>query len=113
MNPAYYSCFIMVIVLLLVILPAQRNERYAAAVARRQRQRRNTNMAAMVEEFIGKECILYTLNSQVTGTVRAVNDGWVSVESGSGTEALNLDFIIRVREYPRNKNGKKKSVVLD
>jgi thioredoxin 1 len=28
-------------------------------------------------------------------------------------EALNLDFVMRIREYPRKKNGKKKSVVLD
>ena len=28
-------------------------------------------------------------------------------------EAINLDFVIRIREYPRNKKGKKKSVVLD
>ena len=29
------------------------------------------------------------------------------------TEILNLDFVIRIREYPRNKKGKKKSVVVD
>ena len=28
-------------------------------------------------------------------------------------EALNLDFVIRIREYPKNKKGKKKSIVLD
>ena len=28
-------------------------------------------------------------------------------------EAINLDFVIRIREYPKNKKGKKKSVVLD
>ena len=26
---------------------------------------------------------------------------------------VNCDYITRIREYPRNKNGKKKSVVLD
>ena len=35
------------------------------------------------------------------------------VEMGGKTEAINLDFVIRIREYPRNKNGKKKSVVFD
>ena len=28
-------------------------------------------------------------------------------------ELINLDFVTRIREYPRKKNGKKKSVVLD
>jgi len=26
---------------------------------------------------------------------------------------VNLDFVIRIREYPRKKNGKKKDIVLD
>ena len=29
------------------------------------------------------------------------------------TQAINLDFVIRIREFPKNKKGKKKSVVLD
>ena len=28
-------------------------------------------------------------------------------------KAINLDFVIRIREFPKNKKGKKKSVVLD
>lgn len=28
-------------------------------------------------------------------------------------EAINLDFVIRIREYPKNKKGKKKTVALD
>ena len=35
------------------------------------------------------------------------------VEKDGKIEAINLDFVIRIREYPKNKNGKKKSVVLD
>ena len=35
------------------------------------------------------------------------------VEKDGKIEALNLDFVIRIREYPRNKKGKKKSIVLD
>lgn len=35
------------------------------------------------------------------------------LETGNTVEAVNLDFVVRIREYPRKKNGKKKSVVLD
>ena len=28
-------------------------------------------------------------------------------------EAINLDFVIRIREYPTDKKGKKKSIILD
>ena len=35
------------------------------------------------------------------------------VENKGQIEAINLDFVIRIREYPKNKKGKNKSVVLD
>ena len=35
------------------------------------------------------------------------------LEKNGKIEALNLDFVIRIREYPRKKNGKKKTVILD
>lgn len=36
------------------------------------------------------------------------------IEKKTGeTEIINLDFVTRIREYPRKKNGKKKSIVVD
>ena len=36
------------------------------------------------------------------------------IENTSGElEVVNLDFVTRIRQYPRKKNGKKKSLVLD
>lgn len=70
-------------------------------------------MYELAQSFIGKECIVYTFNSQLTGTIRQVNEGGILLEKSGEQEAVNFDFIVRIREYPRNKNGKKKSVVLD
>ncbi len=42
-----------------------------------------------------------------------VNDGAILIENKNGSEVINLDFVIRIREFPRKPNGKKKSVVLD
>ena len=36
----------------------------------------------------------------------------ILVEKNGTSEAINLDFVIRIREFPKNKKGKK-SVVLD
>ena len=47
------------------------------------------------------------------GVIKEVTDGAILLEKDGKEEAINLDFVIRIREYPRNKNGKKKSVVLD
>ncbi|MBQ9079741.1 MAG: hypothetical protein IJY27_01595 [Clostridia bacterium] len=71
-------------------------------------------MKALAEKFIGKDCLIYTFNgSQIPGTVKEVTDGAVLLDNGKNTEAVNMDYIVRIREYPKNKNGKKKSVVLD
>jgi len=72
-------------------------------------------MKALAERFIDKDCVIDSFdgNHQYEGVIKEVTDGAILVEKNGKTEALNLDFVIRIREYPKNKNGKKKSVVLD
>lgn len=74
-------------------------------------------MKKLAEQFIGKECIIYTITSNdgsIVGTIREIEDGGMIVENASGNkEIVNLDFVTRIREYPRNKNGKKKSFIID
>lgn len=70
-------------------------------------------MLELAKRFIDRECIIYTFSSQLTGIIKEVTDGAILIEKGGELEAVNLDFIVRIREYPKNKNGKKKSVVLD
>jgi len=71
-------------------------------------------MKELAERFIDKECMIYSFDShQLVGVIKEVADRAILVEKDGKLEAINLDFIIRIREYPRNKNGKKKTVVLD
>ncbi len=69
-------------------------------------------MHELLEKYIGKECTVYTLgDNAVTGTVTALKDGWLNIADNLGNEqVLNLDYIVRVREIPLNKNGKKKAI---
>ena len=72
-------------------------------------------MKELAKRFIGKECIIYAFDSnhQFDGVITEVSEGALLIEKDEKAEAINLDFVIRIREYPRNKKGKKKSVVLD
>ena len=72
-------------------------------------------MKELAKRFIVKECVISSFdgNHQYEGVIKEVTDGAILVEKNGKIEALNLDFVIRIREYPRKKNGKKKSVVLD
>ena len=74
-------------------------------------------MEALAKQFIGQECIIYTITSNdgsVQGTIKDVSGGGILIEDPfKQLQAVNLDYVTRIREYPRNKKGKKKSVILD
>lgn len=72
-------------------------------------------MKELAKRFIDKECLIssFDSNHQFEGVIKEVSDSAILVEKNGTTEAINLDFVIRIREYPKNKKGKKKSVVLD
>ena len=72
-------------------------------------------MRELAKRFMDKECIIsaFYSNHQFDGVIKEVSDSAILIEKSGKTEAINLDFVIRIREYPKNKKGKKKSVVLD
>lgn len=72
-------------------------------------------MKELAKRFIGKECLIcaFDNNHQYEGVIKEVTEGAILVEKAGMSEVINLDFVIRIREYPKNKKGKKKSVVLD
>ena len=109
MNPAYSGIFLVVLFLLL----SEQGRRRNITAMRRILQKRKEHhpMTEMLERYIGKECIVYTMNSQVGGTVKEISDGWIMVDNGKDVEAINADYVLRVRECPRKKNGKKKLVI--
>ena len=65
-------------------------------------------MLELAKKFIGKECLIYSFDSnhQFSGTIQEVSDGALLLEKNGEIEAVNLDFVIRIREVPKNKNGK-------
>lgn len=109
MQPEYIAIIIIFIVLIL----QQRNEAAWLKQHIAKKKEDNTEMVELAKRFIGKECIISTFNNQLTGTVREVGAGAILLENKDGPEAVNLDFVVRIREYPRKKNGKKKSIVVD
>lgn len=112
MNPAYWM---MIFLILFLVITAQ-HERQRVAACRRYRRKNRKEILAMEEmakRFIGRECLIYTLNSQITGTIADVQDGALLLDNGKEQEIVNLEYVLRIRDYPKNKNGKKKSVIVD
>ena len=83
----------------------------------KMQNKENCVMKELAKRFIGEECIIYTITSNdgsVQGLIKEIDDGGMVVEKKTGElEIINLDFVTRIRQYPRKKNGKKKDIVLD
>ena len=112
MNP---STYIPIIVLFIILYIMFRNRRAVVArqIIKKRKMEGNTEMKELAKRFIDKECLINSIDSQYEGVIKEVTDGAILIEKDGKNEAVNLDFVIRIREYPKNKNGKKKSVVLD
>lgn len=110
-----------IVAILIIFWWIRKRRRTAAAVWQIQNRRKQNReiliMKELAKQFIGKECIIYTITSNdgsVQGVIKEMDDGGMIIERNSGErEIVNLDFVTRIREYPRKKNGKKKGIVLD
>ena len=111
------STYIPILVLLIILYVIFRNRQAVVArqIIKKRKMECNTEMKELAKRFIDKECIISSFdgNHQYEGVLKEVTDGAILVEKDGKIEALNLDFVIRIREYPRNKKGKKKAIVAD
>ncbi len=105
---------------ILVIVPWMTRQRKVAAVRhvlyRKKQNKENSEMKELAKRFIGEECIIYTITStdnNIQGVIKEIDDSGMVIEKKSGeSEIINLDFVTRIRQYPRKKNGKKKSIIM-
>lgn len=66
------------------------------------------NMNNVIQNFIGKECLIYNYDSQVSGTIERLEDNWLVVNVNGRSEIHNLDFIKRICEKPHRDRNKKR-----
>lgn len=107
------TLYIMLFIVIFIIIYDQRrrNELVAKQLKKLRNKKERTVMTELAKRFIDKECIVYTFNAQLTGTIKEVTDTAILVESDGTPEIVNTDYIVRIREYPKNKKGKKKAIV--
>jgi len=114
LSPATYISIIFLCIIIFILFRNQRKAEILRKIIEKKKLGGNAEMKELAQRFIDKECLFYFFNgNQYEGVIKEVTDGAILVEKDGKIEMLNLDFVIRIREYPHNKNGKKKSVVLD
>lgn len=114
----YYLILIAFIILIIIPWIAQRRKLAAVKhiLNKKKQNKENNNMKELAQKFIDKECLIYTIASgsdPVKGTLKEVTDDGLLIECDGNLQAVNLEFVTRIREWPRKKNGKKKDIILD
>ena len=111
MNPAIY---IAIFLPLLIMLLQQKQNNTALLMLRHKRKGARSDMKDLARHFIGKDCLVYTFNgTQLSGVIKEVTENALLMDNKGSPEAINLDFIVRIREYPTNKKGKRASIITD
>ena len=115
MNPSTYIPIIILWIIIFYVIFRNRRAVVARQIIKKRKMEGNTEMKELAKRFIDKECLIssFDSNHQFEGVIKEVSDSAILVEKNGTVEAINLDFVIRIREFPKNKKGKKKSVVLD
>ena len=109
----WWICFIPLMILF-IILAQQRKETNKYIEAKIRRQKGDTEMQKLAVRFIGKDVMLNTVASGAyDGVMKEVVDNAVVLEKDGKETIVNLDYVIRLREYPTNKHGKRKSLIAD
>lgn len=113
MKPQYL--LFLVLFILLYTMFRTRRAVVAGKVIKNRRKEGKTEMMELAKRFLDKECLIYSFDSnhQYQGVIKEVSNGAVLIENGGNVEAINLDFVIRIREFPKSKKGKKKSFIVD
>lgn len=113
-------CVIFIALFLLVIIPAVRRRRRIAAIGhilnRKKQNKEIEFMKELAQKFVGKECLVYTVasdSSVAKGTIKEITGSGLLIDCDGNLQAVNLEFVTRIREWPRKKNGKKKEIILD
>jgi hypothetical protein len=109
-----------ILILAIALISIGGGRRKAQVIKRLAKIRQNHKeglsiMCDVFNRFIGKECIITTMDTaNVIGVVEAIEGDWLAIRAKGGAEDLDMlriEFISRIREYPKGKNGKKKWIV--
>lgn len=112
LNPAIWIAIFLPIWISIIVNLNNKKELQKSIIFRLKKKREGIRMSnEVIKNFIGKDCIISTFQTQVTGVIESIEDNWVIIRVGEQIEIVNIDYISRIREYPLKKNGKKKMIV--
>lgn len=57
-----------------------------------------------------EECVIYISGGMLVARILEIGDCFIRIDEKDSESIVNTEQIIRVRSYPKNEKGKKKSI---
>ena len=108
MDTYFIYLFIIGVFVILSLTINRRKKNAALSIARKKRGG-TREMLELAKRFIDKDVIITTLNDTTVGKITEICDGGIMVEEKGRIEAVNVDFIISIKEYPVDSKGKRRN----
>lgn len=102
-----FAAYLPIIMLLIIIFVSTRNENLIAQKIRKKQKMEEINMFEFATRFIGQRCIIYTFNTSLMGVITEVNQTAILIEDNNKKEIINLEYVVRIQEYPEKKKKNK------
>ncbi len=100
--------------LLLIFTIKSKKEIWRAITVKIKRKKGDTEMQELAERFVGKDVYMKIVGGETEdGILTEVVDNAAVLEKNGKSRIVNLDYVIRLMEYPKNKKGKRKELILD
>lgn len=112
MSTLYLSYLPFLIMFIFLIIDNRNKKKCIDAVI--SKRMGDNEMNELAKRFLGKDVYINLLPSAtVDGVLKEIVDNSIIIEKDGKENIVNLDYVVRLREYPTDKKGKKKQVVLD
>jgi hypothetical protein len=100
--------WIILVAVFLLLYNDERQKKNRHILVKSKMSKEIRTMSEIIKDFIGKECVISTMNTDVVGVIESVQENWVRTQTPAGSQIVNIDYVSSIREYTRKKNGKKK-----
>ena len=112
--PAIYCCAFMPLLITVIFSAKKRKKFIMLKIIKKSRLKKlkgeSFEMLELAKRFIDKDCVIVFYDGNLTsGIIKEVTDNAMLIEEKGELIAINLEFVARIKEFPKNKNGKRKS----
>lgn len=106
-----YLILLIAVILIMLMMRRRKMQKNAAILNHRRnhKNREDFKMKELAKQFVGKECLIYTVASDSDaerGVIKEITENGILLDANGNLQAINLEYVTRIREWPRKKNKK-------